>query len=761
MSVDHPEGGHAHDHAELIDVEGTRDRLRPPGRPAQRSPSPLDTSFQPLASTGSLPSPDSYRSATPDTTRSIALPSAVRLKPGQDTNQPDSILSTPTPRRPSQSIAPGEHIRVSGYINETRPDRPRSSFLPEAESKSPWTAAFDSSRTQHTGIWKPSSVPPPINRADKPKLSDTLFALQPGGGKGLAGLALSSSPRDNRVSPFGTPLSSDEVHEAHGVHEPSPPRRAKTPEESKLVERPKNSAQPTISEPPRKHHSAAQKLRDQRDAGRDFASAPNSAFSVSQTNSSYSLGTSPESRPGLPPRRDMILGSRPRPVAPARTQSASPSHYAGHESRRPSSTISVSGVMYPPPPKRSGTMESTGSNDVQTKISQRPNEEGRRIVSTPVPHSASGAVMSNRPSIDDEEILDQMNGSTPQAFSEYPDSSHANRRRPFFRQGPYEIHTKHDTRLFAICGNYLCCTGHSTKVWHTADGELIMSLSLGEGVRVTALAFKSAANPDDEGRWLWLGTNNGEIQEIDILNQTIAFVKTSAHPRREVIKIYRHVNEMWTLDDEGKLHVWPPDETGSPNLRYSHHAFRVPKGHSFSLVVADQLWLATGKDIRIFQPSPNADVQFDVLAKPLCQFNAGEVTSGAMIGTDSGKVFFGHTDGKVTIYSRHDYSCLGIVNVSLYKINSLGGAGEYLWAAFNTGMLYVYETRTTPWTVKKDWHGHMGPVVDIFVDHSSVWKLDRLQVASLGADNFIRIWDGMLQDDWLGIRRPYVSKKHD
>ena len=28
--------------------------------------------------------------------------------------------------------------------------------------------------------------------------------------------------------------------------------------------------------------------------------------------------------------------------------------------------------------------------------------------------------------------------------------------------------------------------------------------------------------------------------------------------------------------------------------------------------------------------------------------------------------------------------------------------------------------------------------------------MNRLQVTSLGDDNCIRLWDGMLEDDWLG-----------
>ncbi|KAI9747963.1 MAG: hypothetical protein M1815_003720 [Lichina confinis] len=333
--------------------------------------------------------------------------------------------------------------------------------------------------------------------------------------------------------------------------------------------------------------------------------------------------------------------------------------------------------------------------------------------------------------------------------SDHPDASRANRRRPFFRQGLHEISTKHETRLVALCGEYVCSTGHVTKIWDIRDGNLVMTLPHQEPVRITSVAFRSSRNPEDVGRWLWLGTNHGEIQEIDVLKQEVAYVKSSAHPRREVVTIHPRAEEMWTLDDEGKLHLWPPDETGSPSLRSGHYGFRVPKGHSFSLVVVDELWVATGKDIRVFRPSSDQGAHFDVLAKPLSQATAGDITSGAVLGPRSEEVYFGHTDGKVSIYARQGYRCLNIVSVSLYKISSLAGVGYHLWAGFNTGMVYVYDTRTDPWTVKKDWRGHESPVTDIVVDRTHVPRLDPLRVVSLGIDSFVRLWDGLLQEDWL------------
>lgn len=341
--------------------------------------------------------------------------------------------------------------------------------------------------------------------------------------------------------------------------------------------------------------------------------------------------------------------------------------------------------------------------------------------------------------------------------TDYPDASQANRRPPFLKTGPKEILTRYDTRTFDVCGKYVCTTGFLTRVWDLTTGEQVMSLSHGETVKSLSLAFKPGKSLEDEGQRLWLGMSTGELHEVDILSQSI--VASRSYPsRREVIQILRHKKEMWTLDDEGRLLVWTPDETGCPNLQYNYHSphERVARGHTFSMVVDDRLWLATGKEVHVYRPSAGEDAAFKVLKRPLSP-QAGDVTSGTYTSQDGGRVYLGHADGKVTVHSSSDYSCLAVVNVSVYKINCLSFVGDYLWAGYKTGMIYVYDTKTSPWTVKKDWRAHDSPVCGFVLDTSSVWTMNRLQVTSLGTDNCIRLWDGMLEDDWLGKCSLYGS----
>lgn len=334
--------------------------------------------------------------------------------------------------------------------------------------------------------------------------------------------------------------------------------------------------------------------------------------------------------------------------------------------------------------------------------------------------------------------------------STYPDSTNTNRRPPFVKKGCYEILTKYDPRAFDVCGDYICASGQLTRVWSLLDGEIIMSLAHTEGVKATSVIFKPAAKPQEEGTRLWIGTNMGEIMEVEVATHSIQVSKGSVHGRNEVIRMFRHHNELWTLDDGGTLLVWGPDEDMVPNLgRNPTQSYKVPRSHSFSMVVGAELWHATGKEIRILAPTLDGRSQFQVLIRPLVAEGAGEVTSGTIVRSQPGKVFLGHSDGKISIWSSEDYSCHGVLSITSWKISALIGVGRFIWAGYNTGKICVYDIETTPWTIKKEWQAHENPIIKLKLDAASSYRIDRLQVASLGADNKLRVWDGLLQDDWL------------
>lgn len=449
-----------------------------------------------------------------------------------------------------------------------------------------------------------------------------------------------------------------------------------------------------------------------------------------------------EDRPDLPPRRaqeqriaavhssnnlkDTSHGAIQRP-----TRSVSPRNTAKHLH-----SAIHKGSEYLPPPKRVPLSKISGTSDHHKEDYASTGKPIRDLDLS----SGTGSLVTPEPE-----------SSKPSSMAlEYPDAATTNRRPPQCKWGIHEIDIGYDCRHVDMCGNYVATAGHLTRAWDLRSGNMVLSLGhLEKEIRVTSMAFKPGAKANEEGLRLWIGTNYGDLQEVDILLNSIVYTKTGTHERREIVKIYRHQASMWTLDDSGKLCVWSGSDTGVPDLQRNPSVQRVPKGHTFSIKIQDNLWLATGKEIRIFKPGA-AEAISSLVQEPLSQPGVGAVTSGAVISGQLDRVYFGHADGKITIYSTVDFTYLGVVNVSIYKISSLAGAGFHLWAGYYTGMVYVYDTRTQPWKTKKEWLAHSNPVLGIITDRSSLWKDGMLRVASMGADNVLRMWDGTLEDDWIG-----------
>ena len=579
------------------------------------------------------------------------------------------------------------------------------------------------------------SFPPPINRADKPKIPTKPVAISH-----KVNLEPLPTPTE-RVSPFSTPPSSDESV-AHGSPRTHPLNRGTTPPLKATA------ATEIYSHFPSRSRSAQGRVPESNAIPPPKVQRPDARkFGFNAVPASNEAGL--EGRPDLPPRR----AQEQRITAVHESNDSKEKfHSATQQPTRPVSPQNTAkqlhnamnkGSEFLPPPKRAPVSKISSISDHHKEdYASMARPEGGLDLS-----SGTGRL-----------VTPEAEPSKPTSVPlEYPDATMTNRRPPQCKLGIHEIDIGYDSRHVDICGNYVATAGHLTRAWDLRSGNMVLSLGhLEKEIRVTSMAFKPGAKATEEGLRLWIGNNYGDLQEVDILTNNIVHTKTGIHERREIVKIYRHQASMWTLDDSGKLCVWSGSDIGVPDLQRNPSVQRVPKGHTFSIKIQDNLWLATGKDIRIFRPGAT-ETASSLVQEPLSQTGVGAVTSGAVISGQPDRVYFGHADGKVTIYSTVNFTCLGIINVSIYKISSLTGAGFHLWAGYNTGMVYVYDTRTQPWTTKKEWLAHSSPVLGIVTDRSSLWKDGMLRVASLGADNALRMWDGTLEDDWIGSNPGLVT----
>lgn len=346
-----------------------------------------------------------------------------------------------------------------------------------------------------------------------------------------------------------------------------------------------------------------------------------------------------------------------------------------------------------------------------------------------------------------------------QSTSDYPDSSQTNRRRPIFKNGPLEIRGRSEIKHFLISGDYICCCGTIIKVWNVKTGEHIWSLPSND-LKITSMSFVPSQNIDEEGTRIWLGTKEGNIFEINIFYQGFVDKRFGIHSH-SIIYILRCGYELWTLDDSGKLLVWS-DSThqNGLHLQSTPRTYKTVPKANFCFVVKNQLWLGVSKSVYVYNPAADINnLPFIVTTRPIVpHLPVGYISCGTVLRNQPDLVYLGHQDGKISVYSRTSLTCLDIINVSLYSIVSMVGVGNYLWAAFKTGMIYVYDLQSRPRKVMKSWWAHKFPILELQLDTTSIWKVKRCQVVSLASDNIIKIWDGLLMEDWLENE---MRKRHD
>ncbi|KAF5674208.1 inositol polyphosphate 5-phosphatase [Fusarium heterosporum] len=646
---------------------------------------------------------------------------------------PDAITAPSTPTGGGRSFKiPSRSLNTSPSANVALSPRPGGSRPP---SPPPPRRSGELNRTLNPKI----APPPPAPRNEKALIP------APKSGAVSAATVVHRSNISQENSPFNSPPSSV------GSGGDTPPQLPTRPRPQSHIEQSSRPRSVVIGfDPPPVHPTVSSIRKD-----REEASGLSRGHITPQITG--------ESRPALPARPgNFDIPPRPPPLSNSNNAMPPPPR-----PQRPAVTTAVKAVDSPPtapPPKR--VVSTPTSQQSQQQLTAPTRAHGRsmtidrasdrtpaefRIAPTPI---GPPAIASAPPkSIQSTPVVAARVAPQTEPIhhvTTYPEAANTNRRPPFSKHGTYEISTKYDARSFDVCGQFICASGHMTRVWSLIDGEQCMSLQHTEGVKATAVSFKPAADPREEGKRIWIGTNTGDLMEVEVATHAITSSRANVHGRYEVIKIYRHWNEIWTLDESGTLLVWGPDETAVANVAGNPtQSFKVPKGHTHSMVIGDQLWHATGKEIRVFAPTVDGRTQFQVLVRPLVADNAGEVTSGTLVKSHPDMAFFGHVDGKVTIYNTKNFACVTMLNISTWKINSLASAGSYIWAAYNTGKICVYDVEEAPWVILKEWQGHDNPIMKMAADPSSSYFLDRQQIITLGADNKIKIWDGLLEDDFL------------
>ncbi|KAI8816840.1 uncharacterized protein EV422DRAFT_544186 [Fimicolochytrium jonesii] len=344
-----------------------------------------------------------------------------------------------------------------------------------------------------------------------------------------------------------------------------------------------------------------------------------------------------------------------------------------------------------------------------------------------------------------------------------PDSVGTNRRLPVAEGLPNaDVYLKHNVRCFAVSGFYACTGGDkNVRVWYIPTGDNVRAVLVGENAKISAMAYVPTRYVEDEGRFLWVSLEKGDMIEIDVSSGEIVDRKT---PHSSVVThILRYRGQMWTLDENGGLKMWAEDP-GKQRVAFSSRprSVRVAAKQTLAFPVNNHLWTAAGKLIEVYLPG--ADVatagipagatssyfkqRFDLSVT----VGIGNINCFATTRAET-TVFSGHDDGKVLVWDAVTLTKKRIVNVGMYPVTALLGIGDkYLWAGHSTGKIHVYDIEKVDgdWTAIKEFQAYHSAAVDALVmDERSVFLASRLQVASFSHHGQIRMWDGFLSRDWL------------
>jgi hypothetical protein len=500
------------------------------------------------------------------------------------------------------------------------------------------------------------------------------------------------------------------------------------------------------------------------------------------------LDSSSSSSPPHPTRK--ASGQTPPPVHPVHPLPPSripPMRQTPHIYH--SRAISASASYPRAPPRKQSTFDSDdvddGSQATEADITNGETGTGSRkygsaISKLPPPPTRIIALGDRLPAVrptlsdddESEEFTEEEDPKTKLANA-MPDTSRSSRRRPVLNCHKYDtvqVQTQIHSAIICAAGHvYVTVTGHHVKVYDLSLSES-PTLSLDhkdfglKELKATSLEFCPANAAQDKGRYVWIGTKDGNMYELDVTTGELMGSRLSIH-LNAITRIVRNGDKMISVDDSGKVTVWMPGAAGedlhitSAQVRHS----RISDRQAFMEMLAGKLWtsarettaaVARGPAVRIYDVLNPGSATRSVLPTE----HVGAVTSGTILPSHPNHVYLGHEGGFVTIWSTTSDGvpvCEEVMRISNSDVLCLVGINDRLWVGGRNGTIAVYNVESRPWVMTNNWVAHSNsqsvlPLQKIAVDPYSIDKIGRLCVYSVGRDDHVKCWDGLLGADWQG-----------
>ncbi|KAI0337331.1 DNase I-like protein [Trametopsis cervina] len=356
-----------------------------------------------------------------------------------------------------------------------------------------------------------------------------------------------------------------------------------------------------------------------------------------------------------------------------------------------------------------------------------------------------------------------------------PDSSRSSRRPPTADVHSYTesyIHVPPYTGVVVSAGHIVAvAAGHHLRIFdlsqsespiHDLDPRAMGLEARTKESRITSMEFRSAARQADRGCYLWVGTKDGHLFELDVRAGLVVGMKLAIHSH-SVSHIFRYGNQMVTLDDTGKALVFTP---GSPDIdpglsTTQPRVTRIADKQEFAKILGGKLWTSVRDTTTTASTSRAPMIRvYDIFVpgaagrSVLPTEHLGAVTSGTILQSQPGQVFLGHEGGHVSIWALDTEDglpvCQEVIKVSTSDVLCLEGVHDRLWAGGRKGNIAAYDVAPRPWVMTNNWQAHQKlPVLKLVVDVSSIEKMSKLIVYSVGRDEKLRFWDGLLGIDWI------------
>ncbi|KAL0083797.1 Endonuclease/exonuclease/phosphatase [Phycomyces blakesleeanus] len=353
------------------------------------------------------------------------------------------------------------------------------------------------------------------------------------------------------------------------------------------------------------------------------------------------------------------------------------------------------------------------------------------------------------------------------AETQFPDRSFISRSPPFMDGHPKIFSRQRGTlRAMATSGKSIAIgSHHSVRIWDSISCELLYNIDLTVindlGSKVRALAFVPSFDPRDDGRYLWIGLQNGALIMVDILGRELMEKRTTSH-RGAVDFIFRNRNrEIWTMDNHGILNIWPvqpkPENYHQPLLKPVRYLI-TPMLCAVA-IIDSIMWTSSGRDISVFHRTEGEMIPYPriFISKEL-----GDVTNMVLVPFHKSKIFISHNNGTLSVWDITSRKNLYIIQLGKQSITAMESVGErYLWTGYTDGTISIHETRSIPWRTIQQWQAHESSVFSIRANLTAFTQEgSALTVVTADNDGNIGVWDGLLKKYWKEKKMQEYRKEY-